>query len=474
MLRFVLFAFAFWLSSSLAAAQALSLEQAVDLAVSRSLVVEGGELDQRLAQSQLVASQLARVPSLNGNATAGYQFGLNPDPTTNTLIQQTIGFNSYSLDAGLQLFGGGQIKNTINQARTRIAASEASLANLTQQVSLDVAQAYLQVLLSEDELRSGLSQLQDAQQALDRVDARIRVGSAASADRYPLDSELARQQQVVTMARNTVSLNYLTLRQLLRLDSSETLELTRLDSISEIEVSLPTISGDNIYRKALQNQPSIKAAQLNEEVAQQEINIAKSAYYPTLRAFGQLNTRYSSQAKTFQTGEGLVDMDQEVRINGESVTITTSQPSITEVPLGFSDQLQQFFGQSVGVQLTVPFFNNGQTRARVQNATIQYQRASVQTEQAKLQLEIDVQQAYQAAVSARDQVTAADRAFVAADATYNAAVRRLEVGAGSSYEVSNSQVLREQASISLLRARYQYLFNAKVVEFYLGKPLSLN
>ncbi len=460
-------------SAQAVVAQQLTLKQAVDVAIERSLAVEQGTLQMKGDEISLYQAKMAQYPNLSAGAGVGLQFGLGVDPTTNNLVQQQIGFNSFNVNAGATLYQGGRIRNTIAQSKQQLASSMANVEATKQDISLQVAQLYLQAILSKEELIAANSRLTDAEQQLDRILRLIQAGSAAPADRFELESNLARQQQAVTQSENAVSLALLQLRQLLRMPAGEQIDVVSPETIDFDAIRVPVVTPEALYQTAINSQPSIRAAVLAEEAALTGIDVAKSNYYPTLSAFGQLDTRFSTSAQTL-AGTNSIVVSQPVTIDGQPSTLGTSQtvPIFEDQP--YFDQLNNFFGQTVGLNLRIPIFSNGLANSAVERAKLSLAQSQLATLQEKQAVEIDVQQALQNAVAAMSDVEASTRAFQAAEAAYNAAQKRIDLGAGSTFELTSAQILLEQAQVTLIRARYQYLFNVKVVDFYLGRPLQLD
>lgn len=456
--------------------QALSLREAVDRAIAASFLVEEGELQLTADRVALRTTQLGRYPNLSIGGSAGYQFGRTIDPVTNDFVSQEIGTNTWNINAAVPLYQGGLIRRTIKQNRARIAASEASAEDIRQDVALAAAQAYLNVLLTTEAAQIIDSRLVQGDKELARIDALVVAGQLPPADRFEPASVLANTQRELVVARNAVQSARLSLRQLLRTPPGDSLTLPPPDASYLDAVALPAVNPGDLYVEAVSDQPAVRAATLREEAAEAGVAVARAGYLPTVGAFGQLRTNASTQAFSFPvfTG-GTTIVNQTFFIDGQPVTVGVPQPEqLPSADPTYFDQLSENFGQSVGLQLNVPVFNNGQTRAAVERAELEVVRARLSSERERQEFENDVQQAYQAAVAARAEVAAAREALAAARTAADAARRRAELGAGSPFELTNAQALLAQAETTLLRARYQFLFNAKVVDFYLGNPLTLD
>ena len=461
------------LTASAITAQTMTLREVVDRAVEQSLLVEGAEQELALSRVDLRQTERSRYPSLALQNSGGYQFGLNVDPTTNLLERQTIGFLNFSLDAGATLYGGGRINNTLKQNRASVAAAEASLADRRQDVALQATQLYLEALLAAEALDNAELLRNQIAAQLRTLEGRITAGQLAPVDRFESDARLARQEQAVVAAGSARRLAVLRLEQLLRLPPGTSLEVSVPETLDLDGVQVPDVDAAALYAAARDRQPGVRAAELSQEAAAAGIEVAKSGYRPTLNAFGQANTRYSSQAiRRVPDGTATIS-EQTVLFNGQEVTFGFPQPNlaIEEIPL--TEQLSDFFGQAVGLSLRIPIFSQGQNDATLARAETRLAQARLQREQEELDLRSETEQALLNARNARAEVAAARRALAAAQAAFDAATRRAELGAGNDFDLSDQQLLLEQAQITLLRARYQYVFNAKVVDFYLGRPLTL-
>lgn len=476
MLRIVLWGAMLFASGAgqLLAQGSMGLRDVVDQAVAQSLAVNNAELNLLSSRVDLRQNELARYPSLSAQGNAGYQFGLNIDPTTNTLRQQALGFMSYSLDAGLNLYRGGLIRRSIAQNRASIAASEASVQAAKQDVALQAAQYYLEALLAGEERAAAESRVAQANAQLRRVEGLIAGGQLAPVERFEVDAQVARQEQTVLAASNAQAFARLRLSQLLRLPAGTEINLAESEAFDLDAVVLEEITVAELYASARERQPNIKAAKLSADASELGVAVARSRFLPTVSAFGQLNTRYSTQAPKF-TPNGTFDyVSQPVRINGVDALLGFPQAGGDAGRKPAGDQFRDFFGQSVGLSVRVPIFSNGQNQSALERAQLTVKQAELRVTQAELDLEIQVGQALQAAQNARAEVAASRRALAAAQASYDAADRRSALGAASSYDLTNAQILLEQAQVALLRARYQYVFNAKVVDFYLGRSLTLD
>jgi len=463
----------FFAITLVSAQETWSLEQAVRYAQQNNLAVKRAQTAIRSTELQLMQDQSNRIPTLNGSASYGYNFGRSIDPTTNSFNSQSIGFNQFSLSTNATIFAGGQINNSIKQSKVLVEASRLDAADAANTLGLDVATAYLNVLLGEEQLATARQQLVLSQANLDQVNRLIRAGSRPENDRYDILAQIARNEQSIIDAENTIANSYLNLKQLMNVDPNLDIRIQRPEITIPAEVNPDGFSLNEVYSTALNTQPQIKANELRLQGSQLGVNVAKAALFPTLSAFGSLDTRYSSQGQV-PSGTNLVRIPQQVFIDGNPVTIETDQtiPTFTNNP--YFDQLNENFGQAVGLSLNIPILNNFRNRINVQRAQVDILNTEVTNDQARQQLKTNIQTGISNARAGRRSYDAALRSVEANQIAFQNAQRRFDLGAINSLEFTTARNNLDQAQISLIQAKYQYLFNVKVVEFYQGKQISLD
>lgn len=450
-----------------------SLEKCVNYALQNSLRIKQTQAFVRDGELSVKQSQLSRLPSLNASASGGSQFGRTIDPFTNTFDTRTISFNSIGLSAGVPLFTGGRINAGIHQSKLELEARKYDLENTANTLALEVARAYLTILLAQEQLDNAQRQLTLSEQQLDQTDKLIRAGALPPNDRLDVLAQIARNEQVVVEIRNAVNSAYLGLRQLMELPAEETLAIERPQIDVPEEVDEATFSFPMVFSSAMGTQPQIKAGDIRLKSAAEGITIARSGMLPTLSLGGNLNTAFSSVAqrvKAFTT----VRQSQTVFINGQAVIIETDVPSAELEQIPYFNQLNNNFGQSFGLSLSVPIYNNHRNNIAVERARLGVLNQELQNKQQQQLLQTAVQQAINDALAAREAWMAGRKAVEAAQMAFDNAQKRFDLGAINALQYSTARITLDSAQVDLIRAKYQYLFNLKNVEFYMGKPMQLN
>lgn len=456
-----------------------TLERAVRYAIENNLQVQQAAYAIRSAELDLRQDQYSRLPNINGSVSAGIQFGRTIDPTTNTFDNERIGFNSYNISFGAPIFQGGFINKSIRQSTLNLEAARLDAEDTERNVALLVASAYLNVLLASEQLNNASYRLDLSRQQFQQTSRLIRAGSLPLNDSLELIAQIAQDEQALIEFQNQIDINTLQLKQLLQIDPAAPFQLAQPDVEIGEETFVRNYTLEEVYRAALQAQPNVRAGELRLESARLGEELARTAFYPSLNIFGSLSTNYSSIAKDFanpdQTNVELVLSDPiPVVIDGRDATLSTFDLNGLVFPnLPYFDQLERNFGQSAGLSLQVPIFTQGRNRINVQRAQLATLNNQIQFEQIRQQLRSDIQQAIASYRAGRESYQAAARAVRAAEAAFGNMQRRYDLGSANTLELTTAANRLDQARTELTRAKYQLLFNQKIVQFYLGEAIKL-
>jgi len=435
------------LTFALASAQVRkwTLEECVIYAVDNNLTIEQFELD--LANAQIDRSDALGnfIPNLNAQLNVSGNTGLILDPTTNSLITGTILSSSGNITSGLTLFDGLRNVYQMNRARLNEVANQYRLDDLIDDIRLNVANAYLLVLSNKESLKTFEAQFAVTEQDLKRTKELVESGVVPRGDLLEIEATAATQEQQIVDGKNQVTLSLINLAQLLQITDYQNFD------IADEEFDIPPSdildnSPKVIFDKALTFRNDIKFSKTNVDLAEKDLQIARGAIFPTIGAFINYNTRYSDQTRDPLTGD----------------------------LIPFRDQLYLNDGISYGAQLTIPVFNGFSTGNNIKRSQISLERARLQFEQDKLDLENTINQAYVDVQSFASSYGAAVKTLEARTLAYDYAKERFDVGLMNAFDFSQAQARLDNAQADVIRAKYNYIFRIKVLEFYFGLPISLN
>jgi outer membrane protein len=453
----------------------MDLRECIEYARESNLNLERAEYGLQDAELVNRRNRLSRLPNLNGQVTGGIQFGRTIDPVSNEFRTQNIGFNSYNLQAGLTLFDGGRINSTIRQGEANLQAARLDVDAAFNTLSLQIASSYLQILLADEQLAAARKRLELVQEQLEQTDQLIEVGALPENDRLDILAQIAMNQQTVIQAENARASAKLNLRQLLQMELGEPLEIVRPEVIVPADAGVEVFNVSEVYLAALNTQPQIRADQYRLTAAEEGVAIARSVGIPSLNIFGGVTTNWSTLGQSLTGGTGTVFVPVDVKFpDGTMQTVELGQTFPLTEDASYLTQLEDNLGQNIGVSLNVPIFNASNASISRQRAELGVMNARVSADLNKQLLMADVQLAVNDASAAGRTYEAAQVSFEAARASLENAQRRFQLGAINTFELTTAQNNYDQAEIELIRSKFQYVFNLKILDFYLGRELTLD
>ncbi|RRQ49392.1 TolC family protein [Maribacter algicola] len=426
-----------------------TLEECVTYAVENNLSVEQFELDLENARVDKSDAIGGLLPRINSNISVAGNTGLSFDPTTNQPVTTTILTANGGVTSSLTLFDGLRNINRLNRAKLNDMANQYRLENLKDDIRLNVAQAYLQIISNKEALKVSKAQYAVTEQDLKRTKELVESGVVPRGDLLELEATAANQEQQIVNNEGLVLISRINLAQLLQITDYDNFDI--VDESFEIPPSeILNNSAKTIFAKALEFRNDIKFSESLMELAEKDVELAKGAYYPTLGAFFNYNTRYSDQGG-FDPATGTL-------VPAES----------------FTNQLWINDGISYGAQMNIPIFNGWSTRNSVKRSQISLEKAKVQLDQDKLALESTVNQAYVDVTTFRKSYEAAEKTLEARTLAYQYAKERFDVGLMNSFDFGQAQARVDDAAANVIRAKYEYIFRLKILEFFFGIPITLN
>ena len=417
-----------------------SLQECCDYAVEHNLSIKQQSNACLQRDIQLNTDKNSRLPDVSASLGQNFSFGrgLTADNTyTNTNTSST----SFQLGVSVPIFTGFKIPNQIKLDKLNLEAATADLEKAKDDIRMQVAQAYVQILYDLEIADVARRQIAIDSMQVVRLQAFVNNGKASEAQLSQQKATLANSHLTATQADNNTRLAILTLTQLLELPSPEGFSIIRpnLDDLGSLEaLGLPT--PDQIYADALGIKPEIASQQLRLKGTEYSIKIARAGYYPTLSASSGMGTNY-------YTTSGF-DSD------------------------GFGNQIKNNFSQYIGLNLSIPIFNRFQTRNNIRNAKIERLNQQLQLDNAKKTLYQDIQKVYYNAVNAHAKEQKSLEAVKSSEDAFTLMQAKYENGKATITEFNESKNNYLMAESDLVQARYENIYHKALIEFYRGKDLS--
>ncbi len=453
-----------------------SLENCILEAQNQSIAVQQAKIAVESAKISLKQDKMSRFPNLNASTSGNLNSGRFIDPTTNQFRTTTSFVNSFNISSGVQLYSGGRVKNSIKKDELDIQAAQLNAQQSSQDIALQVAQSYLNVLLAEEQLTAAKQRLTLSNQNLDRTNKLINAGTLPRNSRLDLEAQIAREQSTIIAAQNAVDLTLLSLKQIMFIDLSKEIQIEKPSDLNIPTSNLDAVSLDDMYTTSYNTQPRIKAGEIEMSSAKMSEKIAGSSKLPTISAFGGISTNYSNRSKQFEAGEIVLS---EVPFAGELNGVPTSgffynaQPEIVENPYPYFNQFWDNIGQNLGVQISYPIWDNRITKSNVERAQLQTESIRLRNEITKQNLRVEIQNALASAKAAQKTYESAQTTVTSLQASYENTKKRFDVGSANSFEITTAQNNLAIAETEVIRSKYDYLFRLKILDFYQGKEIKL-
>lgn len=453
------------------------LRRCVDYAVANNIQVRQNQVQEQIADVNVKQGSASRFPTLNFQTSSGGQFGRSIDPATNLFTTNTITFINNGLSTNVTLFNWFSIKNQLAASRLTAEATKAQTEVIRNDISLNVAAAYLQALLSHEQMRIARVQVDQTMEQLAITRKRVAAGALPELNAAELSAQLARDSATFVAAQSQFELNQLSIKSILNLDAAASFriavpaaEMIPVEPISELQPDL-------VFGKAVSQQPRQRANQLRLEAAMKSTAAARGALYPTISAFGNLQTAYSSALESLPKGQNVTTVFQTqsfVNVSGSNYFVNT--PVTRPESFVNANVWRQFdFNrrQSVGLGLTVPIFNGLQARSGYERSKLNESTLQLQMVADTLQLKQDIYQAYQSAVNTMNNYNSRQRSVEAAEYSFSLGQKRYEVGLLPVIELITLQNNLQRSRIEKASAQYEYIFRLKVLEFYKNNSIKL-
>jgi outer membrane protein len=412
------------------------------------------------------------LPNLNANASNYFNSGQRIDPFTNQFVAgDWTESRNYSLSANATLFNGFQTINTIKQSQYDAQAGAQDLLKIQNDISLNVASGYLQILFSQELLANAKNQVAITQQQVERTQKLVEAGSVAKGNLLDIQAQMASEELNLVTAENTFALATLNLKQLLNVDSSTIFSVVAAELALPAEALIGSTS-EQIYQTAVTKQPEIKSSELKLMSAEKGIAIARGARYPRLTVGASYGTGYSGASKQLVgTPNFAYTPNGYITSTGTPVLAPVLKNDFATTP--FETQLKNNLNRSVGLALSVPLFNNLQTHTAVVRAKINRENAWLGVQQQKNNLKKNIQQAYNDSHAALKKYQASKKAVNAIEESFRYMEQKYNLGAVSTLDYNDSKNKLTKAKSDWLQAKYDYVFKLKILDFYQGKPITL-
>ena len=418
-----------------------SLQKCVEYAMENNIQIKRQGLNTEYSQNQVDQAKSDRLPNLNAGASNNFSFGRSLN-IQNTYENRNATQLSGYISSNLTLFNGFILKNTIDQRELDLQATIQDLQKAKDDITLNIAASYLEILFAQEQVAVSQAQTEVTQQQINRTKQLVDAGSVARGALLEIEAQLAREELQVVNDQNRVQLAYLNLYQLLELPIEKSFKIEK-PVLPEINANVTMANSFDVFKNAVKVRPEIKAAQLRVESARRQLEITKGNRYPTLSFGANYNNQYY---KILNSSFDQLSFNKQLRSNGR---------------YGF------------GFNLNIPIFNRFQVKNGISNSKLQILDYQYQLQTARNVLQKDIEQAYTNALAALNRYVSSEKAVKSTQEAFRYTEEKFNVGMVNSLEYNQSKNNVTAAQSELIQAKYEYIFRAKILDFYNGLPIKL-
>jgi len=420
-----------------------SLEDCIQYAIDHNISIKQLVIQKNIAKVNLNTSQMSRLPDLNASGGQNWSFGRTQIATG--LYENTNQANSsLSVGSTIPLFTGFRIPNEIAKSKLDLETSVQNLEKAKNDLALNVASLFLQVLYNKELLKINQEQLTLSQAQIERTQTLVDAGKVPLSQLYDIQAQAANDKVSVVQAQTDLRTAMLDLTQSLELQQNADFDIitpTIDNGITEYATSVQP--PQTVFNNAVQIKPEIKSQELQVKSAEKSLSIAKSDYYPTLSLSLGIGTNYF-----FMYNKDYINSS-------------------------FSDQITNNRGEYIGLSLNVPIFTRFSVRNQVRNARFNIENQQLALEDAKKSLYKEIETAYLNAISSQEKYKAAQEAVKSTSESFNYAKERYDTGKSTVFEFNDARSKFIQSQSQEIQAKYDFIFRTKILDFYNGIPIKL-
>lgn len=423
-----------------------SLEDCIDYAYANNIQLKQKVEDQEARKVELHTSKHSWLPAVNANMGQSFQFGRSTSKS-GVIVDQNASNTTFNINLDMPIFDGFKIPNDIAARKLDLQAAIESLNKAKEDLAINIASYYLQVLYNKELQRVAQLQVDLDKEQVAKTEAMVNAGKVPLSQLYDIKAQLAKDEVTLTEAANNVQLALLDLAQSLELERSDrsfdivTPQIT--DAVAENMSSI--LPPETIFDQAVTFKPQIKEQEYLLESQKRMLKVAQAGYYPKLNFGASYSNGY------YHTSMG-----------GEFADTRS-----------FGDQLKQNGQKIVGFSLSIPLFNRFQVRNSVRSARIGINNQQLMLENSKKTLYKEIQQAYYNATAAQEKYQASDKSVAASKEAFDYAQVRYAAGKSTVFEFNEAKTKYAQSLAEQAQAKYDFIFRAKILDFYRGTPLKL-
>jgi len=422
----------FSLFTCVLSAQPMTLPECIQYAERNNPTLQSANLDVDVAEIRLKQTRLQMAPVVSANA--GQNFGYSHGSE-----QFSINGN-YSINAGVEIFNGLNTYNSIKQSEIQLTQAQLQEEQQKNQVRIQIIRSYLTILMNQEMLEYQRNVLASSRQQVEEGEQKYKVGQILESDYLMLQAQYLADSTSMENTLIAINNEYVSLRNYMNMSRTQALSVVLPDS-AQLAASMVVPELDEVLRRTFDYLPDVKMSRNAVEIAEYDVKIAKSAYYPSLSASAGVGTGYNAAYG-----------------NGNN---------------GLVSGLYKGLSESIGLNLSIPIYKQSSVRNNVKVKNIQVQQAELALKTTEEQITKEIEIYYLDLKKAYNNFQLSELQKSAYYANYMAYNQRFQYGAITTVDLLQQQTNYLNILNNYMQNKYNYLMQLKVLDVYTGQPVTL-
>lgn len=421
-----------------------TLEECIAYAYEHNIEIKQQELTAESKRLAVAESKWSYAPSVSASAGYSLSTGRVLDETTYEFLEnETVAGSNASLGASVPLFGGLRNHYNLRRAKLDLRSSLLAVEKMRNDVRMNVTASYLEILCAEETIRDTEQVVEELKVQEEKTAKKVEARKVTMADLLQIRAQRADAENDVLTARNSYDIARLNLCQLLEIDDYASFRAVAPDTAELVRYGVTDAPAAVL--DAAQGLPELEAARVGIDLARRDLQIARSAYYPTLSLSAGYGSSYSdARQKMFRNPDGTYRYE--------------AYP--------FFDQFRDNASSYVSLSLNIPIFSKFTTRKNVQRQKLALRQAEYALRTTEKQVAREVTQALIDARTAWEKYLGAQKYVASAEEAARQVERKYDLGAASVTDYNAAVSAQVRARSQLLQAKYEYLFKVKILSYY--------
>ncbi len=421
-----------------------SLQDCIDYALEKNIQLQQGKLSLEEADVDVKSAKASLFPNLS--FSTGHNLVNRPYQETSATVSGTEIITSdnnntyngsYSLSAQWTLWNGGQRLNNIKQQKTNKEIAGLSVAETENMLQEEITKLFVQILYANESVEINKNTLEVSEATYKRAVELFNEGSLSKSDVAQLEAQASNDKYQLVTSESTLRNYKLQLKQLLELDGTTEMVLD-MPELKDEDVMAVLPNQIDVYNTALTSRPEIQSSKLSIDNAKLGIKTAKAGYFPTI-----------------------------------SLSASTSSMTNNASTNNWAEQMKYGWNNMIGINLSIPIFNNRQTKSAVQKAQISYSSSQLDLINKQKELYSTIETLWLDALNAQQQYEAANSKLQSCQTSFDIVNEQFNLGIKNTVELLTEKNNLLSAQQQRVQAKYMAILDRALLDFYAGNDIKL-